>query len=134
MTRATALMASMSGTLTETNSAPRPRGGIGNPAHRPLDLGIQPVEEEVLRQADPYAAQTDLSRRQVVRYRAGARRIVAGVAAGDDVKHDGGVTHRGGKRARMIQREIQRQNAVAADPPRGRLQAHGAAKRSRYSD
>ena len=103
-------------------------------AHRPLDLGVDVVEEERLGEGEPEPADAVLEPgERVVRLDA-VGRLVAGVLALQRLVDEGGVRHRPGQGPDRVQGEAERVDARAAHASDGRLEADGAAEGGRQPD
>ena len=93
--------------------------------------GIEPLEVEILRQADAQFANGAARLRQIVSDGFLRRGLVAWIVPGNSLQRDGRIAHRTRQRAHVIEREIERHHAVAAHAAAGGLESHGSAERRR---
>ena len=103
-------------------------------AHGRRDLGVEPLSEELLHQADPHRLQRALGDFEIRLRRRGKAGRIARIVAGDDFHEERRVADVLGDRADLVERRGERDQTVAGDAAVGRLEPDHAAERGRLAD
>ena len=111
-----------------------PAERLERPFERPLDLGIDPLEEVRARHADPEATDVLTERRQIVVDRRQTRGRIGGIVTRHGLQEVRAILHRARHRASVVERPREREDPRAAHAPVRRLEPHDATEGGRPAD